>query len=119
MTESFYSDTNFTRKLFCNRYFDETSGLLKQTRCYENGRLHGYFVDYDSKGDTTAYQVYENGAVVKEWSSKPVDNSKVFEKIEESAEFPGGRTAWLTYLSEKPNLSQITKTTKNKRTGFS
>jgi len=100
VTESFYADTNFTRKLLCHKYFSETKGFLEQTRCYENGRLHGYFVDYNEKGDTTAYQVYDQGAVVKEWSSRPADNSKVFEMIEESAEFPGGQSAWLTYLGD-------------------
>src|SRR5688572_8997486 len=36
ITESFYSDTNFTRKLFCHKYFNEAKGFLEQTRCYEN-----------------------------------------------------------------------------------
>lgn len=115
VTESFYSDTNFSKKLFCHRYFNETTGLLRQTRCYENGRLHGYFVDYDTKGDTISYQVYENGALIKEWSSKPEGNSIIFEKIEESAEFPGGRTAWLTYLSE--NLTYPKSLKKQKISG--
>lgn len=100
VTESFYSDTNFTKKLLCHKYFNETKGFLEQTRCYRNGRLHGYFVDYNEKGDTTAYQVYDDGAVVKEWSSEPLDNSKVFEMIEEPAEFPGGQSAWLEYLGD-------------------
>jgi TonB family protein len=100
ITESFYSDTNFTRKLFCHKYYNETRGFLEQTRCYENGRLNGYFVDYNEKGDTTAYQVYNNGDVVKEWSSEPSDNSKVFEMVEEEAEFPGGHSAWLNFLTE-------------------
>lgn len=100
ITESYYSDTNFTRKLLCHKYFNETKGFLEQTRCYLNGRLHGYFVDYNEKGDTTAYQVYENGAVVKEWSSEPAENTKVFEMIEEHAEFPGGQSAWLSYLGD-------------------
>lgn len=100
VTESFYSDTNFTRKLLCHKYFNETVGFLEQTRCYQNGRLHGYFVGYNEKGDTTAYQVYDNGALVKEWSSKPVNDSKDFEKVEEPAEFPGGQPAWLSYLGD-------------------
>jgi TonB family protein len=100
VTESFYTDTNFSRKLLCHKYFSETKGFLEQTRCYENGRLHGYFVDYNENGDTTAYQVYDNGSVVSEWSSETTDNSKVFEMIEETAEFPGGKSAWLTYLAD-------------------
>ena len=101
VTESFYSDTNFSRKLFCHKYFNERNGYLRQTRCYENGQLHGYFVDYNEKGDTTAYQVYEKGAVVKEWSSDITENSQVFQMVEEKAEFPGGRSAWLAYLGDK------------------
>ena len=98
VAESFYSDTNFTRKLLCHKYFNEIKGYLEQTRCYENGRLNGYFVDYDEKGDTTDYQVYNNGEVVKEWSAETQSNTPTFVINEESAEFPGGETAWLKYL---------------------
>lgn len=100
VTESFYSDTNFTRKLYCHKYFNEKSGLLEQSRCYENGRLHGYFVGYDSKGDTTSYQLYENGAVIKEWSTESKDNNVEFPMVEKSAKFPGGSTAWLDYINK-------------------
>lgn len=100
VTESYYSDTNFHRKLLCHKYYNETKGFLEQTRCYENGRLHGYFVDYNEKGDTTGYQQYENGAVVKEWSSESAQNTVTFTMIEEPAEFPGGRSAWLSYLAD-------------------
>jgi TonB family protein len=100
VTESFYADTTFSRKLLCHKYFNEMKGYLEQTRCYENGRLHGYFVDYNAKGDTTAYQVYENGAVTKEWSSDTTENTQVFQMLETTAEFPGGRSAWLTYLGD-------------------
>ncbi|MBS1755482.1 MAG: energy transducer TonB [Bacteroidetes bacterium] len=98
VTESFYSDTNFTKKLFCHKYFNEKKGYLEQTRCYENGRLSGYFVDYNEKGDTTAYQLYDNGVVIKEWSSEPQSNVAPFVMNEDPAEFPGGETAWREYL---------------------
>jgi TonB family protein len=100
LTESFYSDTTFTRKLLCHKYFNEEKGFLEQTRCYQNGRLHGYFVDYNEKGDTTSYQVYDNGAVVKEWSYQNAASNKSFIMLEQRAEFPGGQSAWLTYLAE-------------------
>jgi TonB family protein len=100
VVESFYSDTNFTKKLFCHKYFNESKGFLEQTRCYENGRLHGYFVGYNSKGDTTSYQVYDNGALVKSWSPEGDNSTSTFTMNEEHAEFPGGRTAWLEYLSD-------------------
>lgn len=100
VTESFYTDTTFARKMFCHKYYNEAKGYLEQTRCYENGRLHGYFVDYNPKGDTAAYQVYSNGELVNQWSSEPAGEAKVFTMIEETAEFPGGRSAWLTYLGE-------------------
>ncbi len=100
VTESYYSDTNFSKKLFCHKYYKETTGNLEQSRCYENGRLHGYFVGYNSMGDTTSYQVYENGAVIKEWSKEPRENTEVFEMVEKAARFPGGDKAWLTYLSQ-------------------
>lgn len=100
VTESFYADTNFTKKLLCHKYFNQKKGHIEQTRCYSNGRLHGYFVNYNEKGDTTSYQVYDNGDVVKEWSSKTTDQSKTIDMTQEAAEFPGGQSAWLTYLSE-------------------
>lgn len=103
VTESFYTDTSFTRKLFCHKYFHEIKGYLEQTRCYENGRLSGYFVDYNEKGDTTSYVLYDNGAVVKEWSLVPQSNLVPFEMNEEQAEFPGGNLAWLDYLSQNLN----------------
>lgn len=99
VTESFYSDTNFTRKLFCHKYFDETTGILEQSRCYENGRLHGYFVGYNSKGDTTFYSIYENGALIKEWSSEPEEKLTMPIPVEQPAKFPGGETAWQKYLN--------------------
>jgi len=100
VTESFYLDTNFTRKLFCHKYFNETNGLLEQSRCYQNGRLHGYFVSYNAKGDTTDYDVYENGAVIKSWSSEPRKTVPAFTMNEERAEFPGGQNEWLSFLSK-------------------
>ena len=115
VTEGFYSDTNFTRKLFCHKYFNETKGFLGQTRCYENGRLHGYFVDYDHKGDTTAYQVYDKGSLVKEWSSNPDNDNQLFEKVEQSAEFPGGSSEWLSFLTA--NLTYPKKLKKEKISG--
>ena len=115
VTESFYSDTNFTRKLFCHKYFNEAKGFLDQTRCYENGRLHGYFVGYNENGDTTSYQVYNNGEVVKEWSSDIADSANVIEITQESAEFPGGQSAWINYLSE--NLTYPKKLKKEKISG--
>jgi hypothetical protein len=116
VTESFYSDTNFTRKLFCHKYFNETKGFLEQTRCYENGRLDGYFVDYNEKGDTTHYQVYDKGEVIKEWSSDIPDSSaNVIELTQEAAQFPGGQSAWINYLSE--NLAYPKKLKKEKISG--
>src|SRR5258708_2682142 len=51
VTESYYADTNFSKKLFCHKYFNEDEGWLEQTRCYSEGRLDGYFVNYDNKGE--------------------------------------------------------------------
>ena len=115
VTESFYTDTTFGRKLKCHKYFNETKGFLEQTRCYENGRLHGYFVDYNAKGDTTAYQVYENGAATKEWRSDATESTQVFQMVETTAEFPGGRSAWLSYLGD--NLQYPKKLKKEKVSG--
>lgn len=100
VTESFYTDTNFTKKLFCHKYYDEKSGLLSQSRCYENGRLHGYFVSYGPQGDTTDFDVYQQGEVVKSWSAKPATEELDLVFVEEPAEFPGGRKAWYEYLGE-------------------
>jgi TonB family protein len=103
VTESFYSDTTFKRKLFCHKYFNEKKGFLEQTRCYDNGQLNGYMVDYDEKGDTTSYSVLDHNNLIRSWSSKPEDTSRTFTTIESVGEFPGGKTAWVKYLSE--NLS--------------
>ncbi|HEV7332189.1 MAG TPA: energy transducer TonB [Flavisolibacter sp.] len=109
VAESFYADTMFIRKLFCHKYFNEKTGDLEQSRCYENGRLHGYFVNYNGKGDTTAYQVYNNGAVIREWSAETTEDTRFFQMIEETAEFPGGRTAWLTYLGDNVKYPKALK----------
>ncbi|OIR05700.1 gram-negative bacterial tonB protein [mine drainage metagenome] len=116
VTESFYSDTNFTRKLFCHKYYNGAKGFLEQIRCYENGRLNGYFVDYNEKGDTTDYQVYKNGELIKEWSSDiPDRTANVIQLTQEAAEFPGGQSAWISYLSE--NLTYPKKLKKEKISG--
>ena len=114
VTESYYTDTTFVRKVLCHKYFNEAKGFLEQSRCYENGRLHGYFVDYNAKGDTTAYQVYENGVVAKEWSSDTRENTQVFQLIETKAEFPGGRSAWLAYLENNLRYPKALKKEKIK-----
>ena len=113
IAESFYTDTGFTRKLFCHKYFNEISGFLEQSRCYENGRLHGYTVNYNVSGDTSSYQVFDNSTIVKSWSAEGAANKAViFDGIESAAEFPGGRAAWLQYLGNNlsyPDSLQVVK----------
>ena len=102
VTESYYADTNFNKKLFCHKYFNEDGGWLEQTRCYLNGRLDGYFISYDKNGDTTDYDVYKEGEVIKSWSLHPeVEDStlKALKRSEMEAEFPGGKDGWLKFLS--------------------
>lgn len=103
VVESFYADTTFTRKLFCHKYFNEIAGYLEQTRCYENGQLNGYNVNYSTKGDTVSYAVFSNGEVIRSWSREKETKQQVFQMVEEEAEFPGGKEGWRKYLSE--NLS--------------
>lgn len=103
VTESYYTDTTFTRKLFCHKYYNEQKGFLEQTRCYENGRLNGYNVNYTEQGDTASYAIFKENEVVRSWSAKGDDKPLVVERLEEEAVFPNGRTAWIKYLSE--NLS--------------
>ena len=100
VVESFYTDTSFTRKLFCHKYFNKTGGYLEQTRCYENGQLNGYNVSYASNGDTVSYAVFSNGEVVRSWSREKETKPQVFQMIEVAAEFPGGLNGWRKYLSE-------------------
>ncbi|MDI3319288.1 energy transducer TonB [Pinibacter soli] len=103
VTESFYSDTNFTKKLFCHKYYDEEKKYLSQTRCYDGGRLHGYFVSYNEKGDTTDYDIYEHGDVIKSWSLHPEEEERLnaeFARNEVAAQFPGGEKAWYKYLGD-------------------
>ena len=80
-----------------------TKKYLEQTRCYDAVRLHGYFVLYNEKGDTTDYDIYEHGETVKSWSLHPEKNEKMdaeFTKNEIPAEFPGGEKAWYKYLRD-------------------
>lgn len=103
VTESFYSDTNFKTKLFCHKYFHEEEGWLQQTRCYENGRLDGYFVGYNKNGDTTSYDIYRAGEAIKSWSLHPEEEDSILNalsKLEVPAEFPGGSSAWNKYLGK-------------------
>ncbi len=103
VTESFYSDTNFTTKLFCHKYYNETKKYLEQTRCYAAGRLHGYFVSYDEKGDTTDYYIYEHGTAIKSWSLHPEEEETIVAELRKNAipaEFPGGKNAWNKYISD-------------------
>lgn len=100
LVESFYTDTNFTTKLYCHKYYYESKGYLAQTRCYESGKLHGYFVDYNEKGDTVSWKLYNDGNVLKEWPERPNNTDKIFLKVEVESEYPGGRGAWQKHLSE-------------------
>jgi hypothetical protein len=100
IAESFYSDTNFTTKLFCHKYFNETKGYLEKTRCYENGRLHGFMVSYNANGDTISYQILEQGTLVKSWSLKPNENSALFDDKPKVPAFPGGTDQWISFLQE-------------------
>jgi protein TonB len=110
VTESYYADTTFKTKMFCHKYFDEQDGLLTQSRCYKGGRLDGYWVDYNKKGDTTGYDIYQQGEVIKSWSLHPEEAAKendslsrVLEKLisqEKHASFPGGKPGWYKYLSD-------------------
>jgi hypothetical protein len=95
--EGYYSDTLFLRKLLCHKFYDERNGILSQTRCYENGRPHGYFVYFDLKGDTSAFQVFDKGEFVKGWNSYQGD-TELFQKVEQAAEFHAGPGEWDSFL---------------------
>lgn len=71
--------------------------------CYVNGRLDGYFVVYDKKGDTSSYDVYKEGTLLKSWSLHP-ENDDSLEFVEKTAEFPGGDAAWGAYISNHINV---------------
>lgn len=103
LVESFYTDTNFTTKLFCHKYYHESKGYLEQTRCYENGQLHGYFVNYDMKGDTTSWTLYNKGKAEKVWPAPPVNEEPAFTMVETESQYPGGIANWNKHLSQ--NLS--------------
>lgn len=100
VTESFYTDTNFTKKLFCHKYYDEVKGFLRQTRCYENFNLHGYCYTYNEKGDTTSATLYNNTYVIRSWDIEDGLSSRPFRGEETMAEFPGGNKAFFNYISE-------------------
>lgn len=120
VTESFYTDTNFNRKLFCHKYYNEKLGYLSQSRCYENGRLNGYMVNYTEKGDTISYSILRDNEFIKNWPEQGVningsaDSIKIFERVEKDAMFPGGEAAWRKYIAdnlEVPNTRKRIKGT--------
>ena len=115
VTEGFYVDTAFKSKLFCHKYFNESKGYLEQTRCYDNGQLNGYMVDYNQKGDTVSYEILDHNNLIKSWSSEPDKDSQVFTAVESIGEFPGGNIAWINYLSE--NLKYPKQLKKQKISG--
>ena len=98
VVESFFTDTNFNRKLFCQKYFNERKGYYEGNRCYENGRLNGYAYSFNEKGDTTGYDLYDNSTFIKSWRKEEDKNIKVFKITFDAAKFPGGKEAWVDYL---------------------
>lgn len=99
VVESYFSDTNFTRKMYCQKYFNERKGYLEGSRCYENGRLNGYAYTYDEKGDTTGYDLYDQSVFIKSWRKKEEAPVYIFNDNNQSAQFPGGIKAWQDYLA--------------------
>lgn len=99
LAESYFTDTNFTTPLRCVKIYHEYEGYLYQSRCYENGKPHGYEVRYTPKGDTAEYRVFKQGEVVKEWQADNEEPHAVFITVETTAEYPGGREAWKRYLA--------------------
>jgi hypothetical protein len=100
VTESYYTDTNFTKKIFCHKYFNEDKSFLTQTRCYENFNLHGYSYTYNEKGDTTSATLYNNSYVTKSWNLEDGLSKRPFQGEETVAEFPGGNKALFEYISK-------------------
>lgn len=94
IARSYYTDTNFRRKLFCHTYYHEEKGFLQQVKCYDDGKLHGLQVGYDQNGDTLWTETYDHSHLV---SSKSYG---LFAKIEMESKFPGGDAGWRRYLSE-------------------
>jgi periplasmic protein TonB len=55
------------------------------------------------KGDTTDYDVYENGEIIKSWSLHPEAENAALEalvKQEVEAKFSGGSEDWVKYLNK-------------------
>lgn len=50
------------------------SGAIKSERTYKNDQLHGYYKEYDEKGNLILTMLYENGAIV---NSRVEDNSEI------------------------------------------
>lgn len=99
VVEAFYSDTNFTTKLFCHKYYNELEGYLEQTKCYENGKLNGYSVGYNKNGDTLYYVIFKGNNVIKSWYKNAEDYMCILPVMHE-AEYKGGATAWQAYLQK-------------------
>jgi protein TonB len=99
VADGYFTDTNFTTPVRCVKIYHEYEGYLYQSRCYENGKPHGYEVGYNPKGDTIVYRVFDQGEVVKEWQADVQESDAVFVTVETTAEYPGGRAAWKKYLT--------------------
>ncbi|MBO9635365.1 MAG: energy transducer TonB [Chitinophagaceae bacterium] len=112
VSESYYSDTSFTKPMFCHRFYREQTGSIYQTFCYENGKLNGYAVRYNEKGDTARCQFYKDGIAEKD--NDKGDFDVTFTRTEIAPSFPGGEEAWKKYV--KRNV-QYPKSLTEKITG--
>ena len=100
VTRSFYTDTNFNRKLHCHQYFNETKGYFEGLRCYVNGRLHGIRAGFGSKGDTLWRENYVENTLVDSKDFTGKRKAIVMTVVETEAQFPGGKKAWIQYLTD-------------------
>ncbi|HZF65730.1 MAG TPA: energy transducer TonB [Chitinophagaceae bacterium] len=95
VAEGYYSDTSFSTRLLCHKYYHETKGYLLQTRCYDQDVLHGPFITYNPDGDTTDVDLYEQGRLLKAVSLRP----STLDYSETMAQFPGGEKLWADFVN--------------------
>lgn len=99
LAEGYFTDTNFTTPVLCQKLFHQYDGWLTQSRCFKNGLPDGYDIRFTSHGDTLEYKIYELGKLIKEQQFGTKDAAEVFTTVQTAPSFPGGDEAWTRYIS--------------------
>jgi antitoxin component YwqK of YwqJK toxin-antitoxin module len=107
---SYYLVTNGT----CTEYYE--SGQVKHESRYDDGHLHGNYVNYNSDGSKSTEMVYEKGELHGNHITYNSDGSKCGEKVYKKGVLHGNKTEYIT-LPDKSILKNVIKYTNGKIDG--